>query len=121
MAQGYDRLASRSLERLSALSDGIFAIAMTILVLELRVPVLDAVHAQKTLWSAGAVSQEQAVLEALRHVAPRLLIYLMSFLTLGIFWLAQQSQLDGLATTTLTWATLNTGDDGTPPFWFANA
>lgn len=105
MAQGYDRIAGRSLERLSALSDGIFAIAMTILVLELRVPVLDTVHAQKTLWSAGAVSQEQAVLDALRDVAPRLLIYVMSFLTLGIFWLAQQSQLDGLATTTrrLTW------------------
>jgi uncharacterized membrane protein len=78
---------------------------MTILVLELRVPVLEAVHAQKTLWSAGVVSQEQAVLDALRDVAPRLLIYVMSFLTLGSFWLAQQSQLDGLATTTrrLTW------------------
>ena len=105
MPEHYDRIAGRSLARLSALSDGIFAIAMTILVLELRVPVLDAAHAQEPLWRSGAVSQEQAVLNALSDVAPHLLVYVMTFLTLGIFWLAQQSQLDSLAATTrrLTW------------------
>ncbi len=55
--------------------------------------------------ASGAVSQEQAVLDALSDVAPHLLIYVMTFLTLGIFWLAQQSQLESLAATTrrLTW------------------
>src|SRR5437879_10201481 len=35
--------------------------------------------------------------EALLVIAPRLVPYLMSFLTLGIFWLGQQAQLDRLA------------------------
>lgn len=105
MADHYDAIAGRSVARLSALSDGIFAIAMTILVLELRVPVLDAVDARGPLWAHGAISREQVVLDALSDVAPRLLIYVMTFLTLGIFWLAQQSQIDGLSGTTrrLTW------------------
>ena len=35
----YNQIANRSLERIGALSDGLFAIAMTLIVLEIRVPV----------------------------------------------------------------------------------
>jgi uncharacterized membrane protein len=72
-------------ERLAALSDGLFAVAMTILVLDLRIPAAEAIHG------------EGALLDALTALAPRLLVYLMSFLTLGIFWVGQQTQLNHVA------------------------
>ena len=84
MATGYNRIAGQSVERLAALSDGIFAFAMTLLVLDLRVPALEAVHNESELW------------RGLTALAPRLLMYMMSFLTLGIFWNGQQAQLNHL-------------------------
>ena len=84
MATGYNRIAGQSVERLAALSDGIFAFAMTLLVLDLHVPVSEAVHNESDLW------------RGLTALAPRLLMYMMSFLTLGIFWNGQQAQLNHL-------------------------
>ena len=81
----YNRIAGQSLERLSALSDGLFAFAMTLLVLDIRVPAMDAIHSESDLW------------RALLGLAPRVGMYLMSFLTLGIFWLGQQTQIQYLA------------------------
>jgi uncharacterized membrane protein len=81
----YNRIAGQNLERLAALSDGLFAVAMTLLVLDLRAPAAEAIHS------------EQDLLTALLALTPRLVPYLMSFLTLGIFWLGQQTQLDRLA------------------------
>jgi uncharacterized membrane protein len=81
----YNRIAGQSVERLAALSDGIFAVAMTILVLDLRLPVSTLVHSERDLW------------HALAEIAPRLLMYMMTFLTLGIFWVGQQTQLNHLA------------------------
>ena len=75
--------AERSLERVGAISDGLFAIAMTIIVLEIRVP-------------AGEHSND-AVAVALVDLAPRFLTYVLSFLTLGIFWNAQHTQLNYIA------------------------
>jgi TMEM175 potassium channel family protein len=85
MATDYNRIAGHSVERLAALSDGLFAVAMTLLVLDLKAPAAEAVHAEHDLWTA------------LVALSPRLLIYLMSFLTLGIFWVGQQTQLNHLA------------------------
>ncbi|HVN76724.1 MAG TPA: TMEM175 family protein [Thermoanaerobaculaceae bacterium] len=60
--------------RLEMLFDGIFAIAMTILVLELRVPELADRHSVAEL------------ARALGHHASTFASYLLSFLMLGILW-----------------------------------
>ena len=73
------------MERIAALSDGIFAVAMTLLVLDLHVPAAEAVHSEHDL---------RHVLIAL---APRLIIFLMSIMTNGIFWVGQQTQLNYFA------------------------
>lgn len=85
MRTHYNRIAGQSLERIAALSDGVFAIAMTLLVLDLRVPVGEAIQGEQALW------------EALVKLSPRLVAYFMSFLTLGIFWVGQQTQLSNFA------------------------
>jgi uncharacterized membrane protein len=85
MTTSYNQIAGQSVERLAALSDGIFAVAMTLLVLDLKVPATEAVHSEHDLG------------RALLALSPRLLVYLMSFLTLGIFWVGQQTQLNHLA------------------------
>ena len=81
METTYNRLAGQSVERLAALSDGVFAIGMTLLVLDLRTPAATNLHS------------DRALLQALGAMAPQIVAYLMSFLTLGIFWLGQQAQL----------------------------
>lgn len=85
MPSAYNRIAGQSVERLAALSDGIFAVAMTLLVLDLRVPAAQAIHGERDLW------------RALAALSPQLVMYVMSFLTLGIFWVGQQTQLSHLA------------------------
>ncbi len=85
MSTSYNRIAGQSIERLAALSDGLFAVAMTLLVLDLHAP------------AAEAVRNDHELGVALLALAPRLLVYLMSFLTLGIFWVGQQTQLNHMA------------------------
>lgn len=77
---------------------------MTLLVLDLRVPAEETWRA-RALWSPGAVSDEQPVWQALTHVGPQFLICLLGFLTLGMFWIGQQTQLNLLerADRSLTW------------------
>ena len=82
MPMSYNQITGRSLERLAALSDGIFAVAMTLLVLDLHVPAGEVVHSQGELW------------HSLAGAAPQLVSYLLSFMTLGIFWNGQQAQLN---------------------------
>jgi uncharacterized membrane protein len=80
----YNELAGSSLHRLSGLSDGIFAVAMTLLVLALAVPTIKEVSSDSDLW------------QALLNLVPGIVTYFMSFLTLGIFWVGQQTQLSQL-------------------------
>ena len=84
MSTSYNRIAGQSVERLAALSDGVFAVAMTLLVLDLRAPAVEAVHHEQDLWLA------------LGALAPRLIMCAMTFMTLGIFWVGQQTQLNHL-------------------------
>jgi len=105
MPTSYHRFAGSSLDRLAALSDGVFAVAMTLLVLDLKAPSVPE-RVQRPIWSRGAGGSEQVLLHDLLHnVAPRLLPYAMSFLTLGIFWVGQQTQLEHFkrSTRALTW------------------
>ncbi len=92
----YNEVAGQSLERLAALSDGVFAVAMTLLVLDLRAPAVETVHAEADLW------------HALVALSPRLLVYSLSFLTLGIFWVGQQTLLNHFVRSDrdLTWINL---------------
>ena len=89
----YNRIQGRNLERLAALSDGIFAVAMTLLVLDLRIP------------SPAGMHSEAQLLAALGALGPQWVAYGMSFLTLGIFWAGQQTQLNHIreGTRDLTW------------------
>jgi uncharacterized membrane protein len=89
----YDDIATRRIERISGLSDALFAIAMTIIVLEIHVPDPATVHTNEQLW------------DAFGDLVPHLIVYAASFLTLGIFWNAQQTQLNRFARVdrNLTW------------------
>ena len=80
----YNVIAGHSLDRLSGISDGIFAVGMTLLVLGLVVP------------SAAGISNEGDLAGALAQLLPNIVTYTMSFLTLGIFWVAQQTQFSQL-------------------------
>ena len=85
MPTSYNQITGQSLERLAALSDGIFAVAMTLLVLDLHVPAREVIHSQGELW------------HTLAGAAPQLISYMMSFMTLGIFWNGQQAQLNSFS------------------------
>jgi uncharacterized membrane protein len=85
MEASYSRIAARGLERIGALSDGVFAIAMTLIVLEIHVPQLPPGATDGDLWSALWMQGHSFVTFAL------------SFLTLGIFWSGQQTQLNHMA------------------------
>jgi uncharacterized membrane protein len=94
MARTYFQFSGRSLGRLAALSDGIFAVAMTLLILNIHVPTAALSQVQQPLWSGDALRLEAALWGALVPLAPQVLTYFMSFLTLGIFWAGQQTQLN---------------------------
>ncbi|GAA2834815.1 TMEM175 family protein [Kitasatospora paracochleata] len=94
LSNTYHRFAGSNLERLAVLSDGIFAVAMTLLVLDLHVPSIEPPGGAGPLWAAGAWHAEHALWSALVGLAPRVLVYLLGFLTLGIFWIGRQTQLN---------------------------
>jgi len=72
------KIKSVGKQRFEAFSDGVFAIAITLLVLEIHLP--DA----ETL-SNGLL------LQYLAHLWPQLLTYVTSFVTIGIIWLNHHS------------------------------
>src|SRR3982750_1987893 len=61
--------------RLEAFSDGVFAIAITLLILEIRVPEPEALQASGT-----------GLARALAALWPSYVGYLLSFVTIGIMW-----------------------------------
>lgn len=77
------------LGRLEALSDGVIAVIITILVLELKVPAPNGV--------AGLVA-----------VLPTILLYLLTFVQIGIYWVNHHYLIDEARTVThgMFWANL---------------
>jgi uncharacterized membrane protein len=111
VVRDYNFIAGHSLERLAALSDGVFAIAMTLLVLDLRVP--EVINKTKEVFISAPVwisPQMAPTGEVISHdewwgLLLRFIPYLMSFMTLGIFWVGQQTQFNYFTRTdrNLTW------------------
>lgn len=64
--------------RVEALTDGIYAVAMTLLVLELKVA------------ETAPLAGEAAFVQQLLHLLPKFLAWIISFLILAIFWASHQ-------------------------------
>ena len=81
--------------RLEALSDGVFAIAMTLLVIEVRAPDPETIHSSADLWSA------------LQHAMPTIAAFLLSFTVIFITWVNHHGAIRAIPRTSA-------------PFLFAN-
>jgi uncharacterized membrane protein len=68
-------------ERLETFSDGVFAIAITLLVLGLAVPARDTL-------------KDETLIAALGHQWPSYFAYLVSFLVIGIIWINHHTMFD---------------------------
>ena len=64
-----------SKHRIEALTDGIYAVAMTLLVIELKLPAHESIKTQADL------------INAVGHLLPKFLAWVISFLVLALFWL----------------------------------
>ena len=67
-----------SKHRIEALTDGIYAVAMTLLVLELKLPEM------------GEALDDEQLSQALLHLAPKFIAWIISFFILAIFWFSHQ-------------------------------
>ncbi|MFJ8744137.1 TMEM175 family protein [Embleya sp. NPDC127516] len=88
-------------ERLVALSDGVFAIAMTLLVLDISVP--------PDLGAAG-------FRHALGELPPKIAAYALSFLIIGAFWLDHRRALLGMRSVDLPFTAVTLAGLGVTAF-----
>ena len=76
----YNQIAGQKTQRIESISDGVFAVAFTLLVLDIHVPVSEAIKTEGELFSS------------LCGLMPKFLSYFLSFMTLGIFWTGHSTQ-----------------------------
>ena len=69
--------------RLEAFSDGVFAIVITLLILDIRFPDVDYSQFKKTLVS----------------LLPRILAYVMSFIIIGVYWVTHHNSMHAMRKT----------------------
>lgn len=72
-------LAAHGNERLAAFSDGVFAITITLLVLEIKVPDI----------APDLVATELPI--ALWHQVPKMIGHVLSFFVMGLYWIAHHN------------------------------
>ncbi|MBW4578372.1 MAG: DUF1211 domain-containing protein [Tildeniella nuda ZEHNDER 1965/U140] len=72
-------VASHNNERLTMFSDGVFAITITLLVLEIKVPDI----------AANLVATELP--KELLHLVPKFIGHILSFIVLGLYWIAHHN------------------------------
>jgi len=80
MASTGTRSTGRAKGRLEAFSDGVFAIAITLLVLEIAVPTVTGNH----------------LLSELLHERPTYLAYFVAFMTIGVVWIEHSALTEAL-------------------------
>ena len=73
----YNQIAGQRIQRVESLSDNVFAVSATLLVLNIKVPVSEAIRSERDLATAFSA------------LSPTLLTYFLSFITVGIFWTGQ--------------------------------
>ncbi|HNE50283.1 MAG: TMEM175 family protein [Chitinophagales bacterium] len=76
----YNKIAGKDTGRIIAISDGVFAVALTLLVLEIRVPVLETIKSDTELIAAFILLKS------------KFLVYFLAFMTTGIFWMGHSAQ-----------------------------
>jgi uncharacterized membrane protein len=96
LTSGYNRFAGLDISRSKSIADGVFAFALTLLVLGLSVPVVTGITGEVQLWLQ------------LVSIGPSLLVYFMSFITLGNFWTGHAVQYTYInkSDRNLTWISL---------------
>jgi len=67
--------------RLEAFCDGVFAIALTLLIIDIRIPSTEIIRNTPDFWLA------------LRHIAPSLFAFILSFAVILITWVNHQAAL----------------------------
>ncbi|KMQ59654.1 membrane protein [Chryseobacterium sp. BLS98] len=92
----YNNLAGQSTSRIEALSDAVFAVAMTLLVLEIKVPEFHE-----------PITDKELISDFLK-LMPKFLVYFLSFITAGIFWVGQSAQFKYIKSSdrNITWFNL---------------
>lgn len=80
MRNTYNRIAGHDIGRIIAISDAVFGVAMTLLVLEIKIPEIEG--------------SEWDLMLAFLKLMPKFLVYFLSFLTAGIFWMGQAAQFE---------------------------
>lgn len=83
----YNQISGQRFGRIEALSDGVFAIAMTILVFNLQFAKDHPTLSDAEMWTA------------LKAMGPGFLSFFLSFLTLGIFWIGHSTQFHFISQT----------------------
>lgn len=82
MNKSYNQIAGKNKGRIEAISDGVFAVALTLLVLDIKVPISEAIKTEGQLFASFCL------------ITPKLLTYFLSFMTLGIFWTGHTTQFN---------------------------
>jgi uncharacterized membrane protein len=78
-----------SKKRIEALTDGIFAVVMTLLVLDISVPQISSSH-----FAISNVVAEAELLKRLFDLWPKILSFGISFIILAIYWMAHHRQFN---------------------------